>query len=86
MLINLSIMASAIIATEFVTRRWVSELEEFPGEEVRRSYEFPEPLRHKYRQIFGEMDHDGSFVDPSEFHVEGNKLREMPGHDHEAHH
>ena len=51
--------------------------DEFPSEEVRRSYEFPEPLRHKYKEIFGELDHPGKYVDPTEFHYEENQHREF---------
>lgn len=80
-----AITLSAVLATEWITRNFLYTFDEFPTEEVRRSYEFPEPLRNKYRQIFGELDHGGKYVDPSEFHKEGNLLRDFPdehGHHH----
>ena len=74
------------MATEYVTRNFIYTFDEYPTEEVRRSYEFPAPLRNKYKQIFGEMDHDGKFVDPTEFHKEGNKLRDFPDDHAHGHH
>ena len=81
-----AITLSALVATEYVTRNFIYTFDEYPTEEVRRSYEFPAPLRNKYKQIFGEMDHDGKFVDPTEFHKEGNKLRDFPDDHAHGHH
>ena len=80
-----SIIIASVICTEIVSRNYMISFDEFPSEEVRRSYEFPEPLRNKYKEIFGEMDHPGKYIDPTEFHYEGNQHREFADKSHHDH-
>lgn len=78
----MGILGCTTLVTEYTYRHYMYTFDEYPTEEVRRSYEFPAPLRNKYREIFGELDHDAKFVDPSEFHAEGNKSRDFAKHKH----
>ena len=75
------VLSASMSAAVYATRNYTGTFREFPSEEVRRSYEFPEPLRKKYKAIFGELDHEGKYVDPSEFH--DNAARHQH---HDAHH
>ena len=59
------IFGFSISMTELCMRYLSTTFDEYPCEEVRRTYEFPLPLRQKYREVLGELDHDGKFVDPS---------------------
>jgi len=46
----------------------MKQLSDFPDQSIRRTYEFPELLRNKYRHMYEELDSDSKYVQYTENH------------------